>query len=342
LKHRNCGATDPRDKIFALSGLTPDAGPEALNVNIDYGMITEDVYRIFATSILKTSYGMDLLSVPIPPQGQGFADLPSWVPDWSLPSVSISLRTHFHDSYMVGLKASKDTKAAPTFSDDGMSVQLEGMVVDEIAGVRHHFPGSSSSLSEPWRAADILFRRDSVLVEWKSFALGEPEALYPTGQTAFDAYLQMLLAAIPEQNHRDAFAKFHQLKRRYTWALHHYELDPKNIFTSLRNKSVTLLAFLSNSTNSRVGDRKRVRDFINRVELFIEGRRLVKTRGGYLGLGPGGTGLGDVVALVNGGQLPLILRASGSHWELMGDAYVHGMMHGELFDVNKCESLLID
>jgi len=78
------------------------------------------------------------------------------------------------------------------------------------------------------------------------------------------------------------------------------------------------------------------------VELFIEGRRLAKTRGGYLGLGPGGTGPGDAVALVNGGQLPLILRASGSHWELMGDTYVHGMIQWELFDVIKYESLWID
>ena len=134
---------------------------------------------------------------------------------------------------MVGLKASKDTKAALIFSDDGMSLQLEGMVVDEIAEVGPPFPGSSSSLSEPWRAADILFRRDSVLMEWGSFALGEPEALYSTGQTVFDVYLQMLLAATPEQDHRDAFAKFHKLKRRYTWALYHYKLDSKNIYTSL-------------------------------------------------------------------------------------------------------------
>jgi Heterokaryon incompatibility protein (HET) len=343
LKHRNCGATDPRDKIFALYGLTPDAGPNGIDINIDYGMIAEDVYRMVATSILRTSYSMDILSVPRPPKGQGFANLPSWVPDWSVQGVSISLRSHLQgDSYMVDSKASKDTKAAPTFSDDGMSLQLEGVLVDEIAEVGHPFPGSSSSLSEPWRAPDILFGRDRVLMEWKSLAIGEPEALYPTGQTTVGAYVQTLLAASPEQYRGDAFHKFHQLERQYTRFLHHYELDSKNTFSSFRNKSVTLLAFFCNTINRRVTDRRRVGSFVNRMELLIEGRRLVKTSKGYLGLAPGRAELGDVVALVKGGQLPLILRASGSHWELVGDAYVHGMMQGELFDVEKCKSIWID
>jgi hypothetical protein len=154
--------------------------------------------------------------------------------------------------------------------------------------------------------------------------------------------VQTLLAASTEQHHRHAFLRFHQLEPKYTWFLHHYEPTPKNIISSFRNKLITVLAFFSGSINQRVVDRQSVMSFINRMEPLVEGRRLAKTRREYLGLVPGGAELGDAVALVKGGQLPLILRASGSHLELMGDAYVHGMMQGELFDVDKCKSLWID
>jgi hypothetical protein len=41
----------------------------------------------------------------------------------------------------------------------------------------------------------------------------------------------------------------------------------------------------------------------------------------------------DVVVLAKGVRLLLIIRPpSEGRWELIGDAYVFGMMHGEAFD----------
>jgi hypothetical protein len=40
---------------------------------------------------------------------------------------------------------------------------------------------------------------------------------------------------------------------------------------------------------------------------------------------------------MHGGRVPLILRQGENEdkWELIGDCYVHGVMHGEAFDKTK-------
>lgn len=74
----------------------------------------------------------------------------------------------------------------------------------------------------------------------------------------------------------------------------------------------------------------------------------------YLGLVPGLCKLDDHVVLVQGVRLPLLLRPKGEHsiqsqgksktvqiWELVGDAYIHGLMKGECWDNDKCEDIWI-
>ncbi|KAK5684751.1 hypothetical protein LTS10_002825 [Elasticomyces elasticus] len=58
-------------------------------------------------------------------------------------------------------------------------------------------------------------------------------------------------------------------------------------------------------------------------------RRPISTQKRYLGLGPEHVALGDVVTILMGAQLPIILRRVDSHYILIGEAYVHGIMDGE-------------
>ncbi|KAK8024690.1 hypothetical protein PG990_002513 [Apiospora arundinis] len=61
-------------------------------------------------------------------------------------------------------------------------------------------------------------------------------------------------------------------------------------------------------------------------------RCLYRTRRGYLGNGLHDVQRGDVVCVFMGGAVPFILRlrADGEGYTLIGDAYVHGIMDGEL------------
>lgn len=73
------------------------------------------------------------------------------------------------------------------------------------------------------------------------------------------------------------------------------------------------------------------------------GRRLAHTVGDYLALVPANAQKGDSVALLAGGPVPCILRQKQieSRWELVGDAYVHGIMYGEKWDESECQSIEI-
>lgn len=75
-------------------------------------------------------------------------------------------------------------------------------------------------------------------------------------------------------------------------------------------------------------------DFHTAATLSFESdRRLYRTHNGYVGSGPFSTRPGDVVIIAADGRIPLVLRPVGSpedlKFQLLGDTYVHGIMHGE-------------
>jgi hypothetical protein len=61
------------------------------------------------------------------------------------------------------------------------------------------------------------------------------------------------------------------------------------------------------------------------------GRKYFVSRRGYLGVGPSATSPGDVIAIILSLDTPLVLKAIGKdYYQIVGEAYVHGIMDGEL------------
>lgn len=73
-------ATDPRDKIFGLLGLTPDAAE--LGIKVDYTKAVNEVFTDTAKARLENHFTDVLLWCQFHKRRP---DLPSWVPDFSLP-----------------------------------------------------------------------------------------------------------------------------------------------------------------------------------------------------------------------------------------------------------------
>ena len=88
LRHRLAQTTDPRDKVFALCGIAADAGPDSLDIRIDYHLPNIDVYRNVAVAMMSKGRDLDVLSTPKDVES---LDFPSWVPDFSLPVMTSSL-----------------------------------------------------------------------------------------------------------------------------------------------------------------------------------------------------------------------------------------------------------
>ncbi|PVI01136.1 HET-domain-containing protein, partial [Periconia macrospinosa] len=65
-------------------------------------------------------------------------------------------------------------------------------------------------------------------------------------------------------------------------------------------------------------------------------RRVARTEKGFLGLVADSAEVGDAVWLLQGARVPFVLRqvlgdAEAEKWEVVGDAYVHGAMRGEVW-----------
>ncbi|PMD21174.1 hypothetical protein NA56DRAFT_556793, partial [Hyaloscypha hepaticicola] len=53
------------------------------------------------------------------------------------------------------------------------------------------------------------------------------------------------------------------------------------------------------------------------------------SKSGYMGMGPKGLTVGDLICLVLGCEVPLLLRKNGDHYLLVGECFVWGLMDGE-------------
>jgi hypothetical protein len=82
-------ATDPRDKVFALIGLS--SARDDSRLVIDYSSSVRGVYINVGTYILDFSKKLDFIC-SLPHRTNPF-DLPSWVPDWAVATELMEVRT---------------------------------------------------------------------------------------------------------------------------------------------------------------------------------------------------------------------------------------------------------
>ncbi|KAL6712554.1 hypothetical protein ACN47E_000431 [Coniothyrium glycines] len=89
---RNCHATDSRDKIYGLLGLTSENFRKLIKV--DYSQTIEELLIHTAEAIISSQRGLDILvyASSMQKDASSRTTLPTWVPDWSRPSSSRAVR----------------------------------------------------------------------------------------------------------------------------------------------------------------------------------------------------------------------------------------------------------
>ena len=65
------------------------------------------------------------------------------------------------------------------------------------------------------------------------------------------------------------------------------------------------------------------------------GRKPFLSASGYVGLGPAAMDAGDVIVIFYGAPVSFVLRPKGQEFQLLGEAYIHGIMDGEFMQVNR-------
>ena len=72
--------------------------------------------------------------------------------------------------------------------------------------------------------------------------------------------------------------------------------------------------------------------YLKRIDKACSNRRLLITKRGYIGLAPWNARVGDVVAVLHGGDTPLLPRPAVSEpgvYSFVGEAFFYGIMGGE-------------
>ncbi len=342
LFYRHFGATELKDKIYALCGLANDAGPEALAIVPNYDLGDAAVYHTVALEILKKGRNLDILSVPQVPKPTTIRSLPSWVPDWSIADFANSYRlpaisgAPFLDFTATPSDGGYDLQV----SGDNMMISLAGEIVDrveEVGDVHSFHAGNRTS----WlKRLGRIPSEQAVFGNWEKLAGAHSGRRYVrTDEAILDAYWQTLIAGqTPEglDAMREEYLLWDSAVRSN---FRHLPASP--LLHWIRGVvALPMLIAYAKSMHSATEDVDKIMRFRQKMTVATH-RRLFRTQNGYLGLGPRGLCKGDAVTLLKGGMVPLVLRERMDKWELVGDCYVHGMMRGELFVEERCQRFWI-
>ncbi|TVY16059.1 hypothetical protein LARI1_G003817 [Lachnellula arida] len=128
-------ATNPRDKVYALIGLSTARDDEAFS--IDYSLSVREVY-INLVKYLATSRKLDVIvSVP---RGSNDFDLPSWVPDWTVSTSQfggtiIDHSRHGSEQGKTPFSAAGSTLAEAEILHNNQVLKTRGVRLGEIVSV---------------------------------------------------------------------------------------------------------------------------------------------------------------------------------------------------------------
>ena len=296
--------SEPRDRIFALLGVAKDA--IELGLRPDYEKPIEDVYTQAAGAWLTHGCIEILTFCQFPKLG---VDLPSWVPDWRGP---VRRPCGEYKEISKFAAAGDSVQLGQLDGLDHTIIRIQGIRVDTIQSIGHLWNpevkiDSSGNYIFDYDAAATLFSEVRAFVQ-ESHNLG----FWPRC-TDFQREEAIWRIPIADQEqdtsigrNRRATALSRQGFNDVTRGIE-FEAEEREKWSEGKSSYINMMGYLHN-------------------------RRPFLSKKGYVGLGPGGLREGDLIYVLLGAYVPFILRASQDSvdHELIGEAYVHGIMDGEL------------
>lgn len=294
-------ATDARDKLFALRGISSAAIADSIQV--DYSRTVEQVYTDFAKQYLALTADLRLLSLVRQGQRQkSNLRLPSWVPDWSVGMDEGGvLQRYYRFEPTRFFKAALDTRPLVATEGNQGEISISGIRIGRIKDVRDvHECLWNSTTNEISMSRSHLANLSNNILSSKDYSQSHEQAWVALFRT-----ITADRSAISDRINGSYRVTF--LNR-----------------LSLRESSTPLGRLQEQCDRPEFADS--VRSIINRKVLFI-------TDQNFLGLAEQGCRIGDTVCIFLGGAVPFIIQTqSGGKYRLHGEAYVHGVMDGEALE----------
>jgi hypothetical protein len=294
---RRLQASDPRDHVFGLLGIS-EAMKDALPPP-DYSKSAAWLFTEVAKTLMEGQHSIDLLRFASNIETNLTLELPSWVPDWSNPSV-LDVSSETGSSRNV-YNAARNSKAKFKIYADTQELKALGRCFDNLTQMPITDPESYNRRSTAF---------DKILGWQASCRLGLSLLSYPTGEAPRDALWRTLCWNFGSRNENpspnenaELFEDWYVQLMSDKW-LEGEVMDPDDPFHNL------------------------VDGFLAPVCVTVKG---------YLASVPYTAKKGDCIAILSGGRVPFVLRPIGSHYRLIGPCYVHGIMNGGAFTDDESE-----
>ncbi|KAF2640327.1 HET-domain-containing protein [Massarina eburnea CBS 473.64] len=338
-----------RDKVYALIGLMPRAVERVIRPN--YTLPLSTVYVRAARTFIEVYGKLDALREGNP---WGPAQCPSWAADWLWRGRSRNSRVEgplWGPSYLfprvpqtvrhvLPYCASGKSNAQFAFSGDGLLLGCSGFIIDRITGLSARGVGYFS-----WDA-DTVVRPDN----WHSIYGSHErtsEALFRTlvadrvveGQAASARHAAILRLPSTFARGGPQFVergwKFMSGQEGYYFRWERF----RAVNGDFPLGDSLLDHFFSDELPAEA-DEFLFTEVYSCFDRSSQRRRFMTTEGGYMGWAPDNiygrsdeqTRQGDLIAIVFGCSTPVVIRPRGPHFQVLGEAFVQGLMDGEAME----------
>jgi hypothetical protein len=309
--------TIPVDRIYGILGLIDD-----VTIEPDYTVPLYDVFRTLAMQVIKNRQDLLILGqVNHTPEEPISTDAPSWTPRWPVDSsLFIFSRAAAKDLYQAANKKPLQLRE----HEDERHLCLKGIKVSKVTECGPFVALLPGVLDYP----TLLAEMSEVMKIYGDAKADETIGCYKDELS--DVVLANVLTAgqsrIMEPSSYDE----------------DFEARARGLRTLVETPGFTSKTTLISPTTE---DEKLSEYIIPTVVDMCRKRRYLKTEDGHYGIGPEATEPGDEVAVLYGGMTVFILRPvpkasddgvdSKQLHQFVGEAYVHGIMRGEI--VQECE-----
>ncbi|KAL6163445.1 WD repeat-containing protein jip5 [Exserohilum turcicum] len=324
---RYAQATEAKDKVYGVLGIAestivPDYSPS---------LSARDVYHEACLTQIPT-FQYELLSCVDHDQPLQ----PSWVPDWSQARMTNALgySTKAWALYCAGGRPVTG-KEPPrmTLSSDKKAITFTGKVFDSIASLGGVCENPALDIDDPKSANIDLASYVALAIksrQWQRYLI--------EGTSVYEAFFWTLLAgrdgssiSAPTQEHSEAFGLILDSTTGQTPSL------PGQAMSARRQKGHFTLDNLKTRKPA-----KTLEDLQTALRAALKMRRFAVTKQGYFALVPRGARIGDEIAVFDRACVPFVIRRTNHDsvqraFELLGEAYVHGVMKGEVIDMANVE-----
>ncbi|KAH6672254.1 heterokaryon incompatibility protein-domain-containing protein, partial [Halenospora varia] len=315
-------ATMPQDKVIALLGISDAASEPELKP--DYTKPFEEVFIETVLYTLKCQcFSLLTMGGIYSTKSEKGMNLPSWVPDLSNPTTLYPLENG-KSTYQAG------TGRAPSFSRvPGSNVlKIKGVLFDKIKKVAE-IPPSLTLPDNMCKAPGFSYEQTIPGVNAQEY----------TRHKEIHTMVQQYIDELYHNNQERNEALWRTVIGDETTTARPAEYSIEDDYQNYLDFQEILKR---GPDGARFGDMDfilRNQESFNRINQLmgrkITARQFAVTEKKYMALVPLGTREGDWIAVFCGAATPHVLRPKHDtldQFEVFGDAYVHGLMDGEVFN----------